>query len=139
MDSFEINKIIASVLLTALIVIGIGKLADVLFYNEKPKVSAYKVEGVGESLVKEQLTDSFITSPCKPVNFNSIKEKNGLANNVVFSVSVDKDDKIWVATNGGINMLSPNLKIIEATYKKQTPFYCSYYYLTILIIKYTSK
>lgn len=60
-------------------------------------------------------------------NFNSIKEKNGLANNVVFSVSVDKDDKIWVATNGGINMLSPNLKIIEATYKKQTPFYCSYY------------
>ena len=57
MDSFEINKIIASVLLTALIVIGIGKLADVLFYNEKPKVSAYKVEGVGESLVKEQSTE----------------------------------------------------------------------------------
>ena len=41
MDSFEINKIIASILLTALIIIGIGKLADVLFYNEKPKVSAY--------------------------------------------------------------------------------------------------
>ena len=57
MDSFEINKIIASILLTALIVIGIGKLADILFYNEKPKVSAYKVEGVGESLVKEQLTE----------------------------------------------------------------------------------
>ena len=57
MDSFEINKIIASILLTALIIIGIGKLADVLFYNEKPKVSAYKVEGVGESLVKEQSTE----------------------------------------------------------------------------------
>ena len=40
MDSFEINKIIASILLTALIIIGIGKIADVLFYNEKPKVSA---------------------------------------------------------------------------------------------------
>ena len=48
MDSFEINKIIASILLTALIIIGIGKLADVLFYNEKPKISAYKVEGVGQ-------------------------------------------------------------------------------------------
>ena len=48
MDSFEINKIIASILLTALIIIGISKLADVLFYNEKPKISAYKVEGVGQ-------------------------------------------------------------------------------------------
>ena len=50
MDSFEINKIIASILLTALIIIGIGKLADILFYNEKPKVSAYKVEGIEQSL-----------------------------------------------------------------------------------------
>jgi len=46
MDSFEINKIIAAVLLTALIIIGIGKFADVLFYVEKPKESAYKIEGL---------------------------------------------------------------------------------------------
>ena len=46
MDSFEINKIIAAVLLTALIIIGIGKFADFLFFVEKPKVSAYKVEGL---------------------------------------------------------------------------------------------
>ena len=46
MDSFEINKIIAAVLLTALIVIGIGKFADILFYVEKPKESAYKIEGL---------------------------------------------------------------------------------------------
>ena len=58
MDSFEINKIIASILLTALIIIGIGKLADILFYNEKPKISAYKVEGIGESVsVKEASTE----------------------------------------------------------------------------------
>ena len=31
MDSFEINKIIAAVLLTALIIIGIGKIADMIF------------------------------------------------------------------------------------------------------------
>ena len=46
MDSFEINKIIAAVLLTALIIIGIGKFTDILFHVEKPKVSAYKVEGL---------------------------------------------------------------------------------------------
>ena len=46
MDSFELNKIIAAVLLTALIVIGINKFADSVFHVEKPKQSAYKVEGV---------------------------------------------------------------------------------------------
>ena len=46
MDSFEINKIIAAVLLTALIIIGIGKFADILFHVDKPKTSAYKVEGL---------------------------------------------------------------------------------------------
>ena len=37
MDSFELNKIIAAVLLVALIIIGIGKLSDAIFYVEKPK------------------------------------------------------------------------------------------------------
>ena len=46
MDSFELNKIIAAVLLTALIVIGIGKFTDLLFHVEKPEQSAYKVEGL---------------------------------------------------------------------------------------------
>ena len=46
MDSFEINKIIAAILLTALIIIGIGKFTDILFHVEKPKESAYKIEGL---------------------------------------------------------------------------------------------
>ena len=46
MDSFELNKIIAAILLTALIVIGIGKFADILFHVEKPKESAYKIDGL---------------------------------------------------------------------------------------------
>ena len=46
MDSFEINKIIAAVLLTALIIIGIGKFTDILFHIEKPQQSAYKIEGL---------------------------------------------------------------------------------------------
>ena len=44
MDSFEINKIIAAVLLVALIIIGIGKISDIAFHVEKPKETAYKIE-----------------------------------------------------------------------------------------------
>ena len=44
MDSFEINKIVAAVLLVALLVIGIGKLSDVIFYVEKPKKPGYSIE-----------------------------------------------------------------------------------------------
>ena len=44
MDSFEINKIIAAVLLIALLVIGIGKISDIAFHVDKPKKSAYKVD-----------------------------------------------------------------------------------------------
>ena len=44
MDSFEINKIVAAVLMVALLVIGIGKISDVIFYVKKPKTPGYTVE-----------------------------------------------------------------------------------------------
>ncbi len=44
MDSFELNKIIAAVLMVALIIIGIGKLSDAIFFVEKPKIPGYVVE-----------------------------------------------------------------------------------------------
>ena len=44
MDSFEINKIVAAVLMVALIVIGIGKLSDFIFHVEKPEKPGYSVE-----------------------------------------------------------------------------------------------
>ena len=44
MDSFEINKIIAAILLVALIIIGIGKLSNIVFYVEKPETPGYAVE-----------------------------------------------------------------------------------------------
>ena len=47
MDSFEINKIIASILLVALLIIGISKVSNIIFVVEKPERSAYKVEIVG--------------------------------------------------------------------------------------------
>ena len=44
MDSFEINKIVAAVLMVALLIIGIGKLSDVIFHVEKPKTPGYAVD-----------------------------------------------------------------------------------------------
>ena len=44
MDSFEINKIVAAVLMVALIVIGIGKLSDLIFHVEKPEKPGYLVQ-----------------------------------------------------------------------------------------------
>ena len=44
MDSFEINKIVAAVLMVALLIIGIGKLSKVIFHVEKPKTPGYAVE-----------------------------------------------------------------------------------------------
>ena len=50
MDSFELNKIIAAILMVALLVIGLGKIADGVFYVKKPKNPGYQVE------VESQLT-----------------------------------------------------------------------------------
>ena len=44
MDSFELNKIVAAILMVALLVIGIGKLSDVIFHVEKPKTPGYAVD-----------------------------------------------------------------------------------------------
>ncbi len=44
MDSFEINKIIAAILMVALLIIGIGKISDIVFHVEKPETPGYKVE-----------------------------------------------------------------------------------------------
>ena len=44
MDSFELNKIIAAVLMVALIIIGISKLSNIIFHVEKPETPGYAVD-----------------------------------------------------------------------------------------------
>ena len=56
MDSFEINKIVAAVLMVALLIIGIGKLSDVIFHVEKPETPGYKVEVEQVSTVSSSTT-----------------------------------------------------------------------------------
>ena len=43
MNSFEINKIIAAIILTIVIVFGINKLADVIYYVKAPESNTYNI------------------------------------------------------------------------------------------------
>ena len=42
MDSFEINKIVACVLVVALVFIGLANFSEILYHVEKPEVAAYQ-------------------------------------------------------------------------------------------------
>ncbi len=44
MDSFEINKIVAAVLMVALLIIGISKISNIIFHVDKPETPSYIVE-----------------------------------------------------------------------------------------------
>ena len=50
MDSFELNKIIAAVLMVVLLVIGLGKISDSVFHVKKPVKLGYQVK------IENQLT-----------------------------------------------------------------------------------
>jgi cytochrome c len=64
MDSFELNKIIAAILMVALLIIGIGKLSNVIFHVEKPETPGYSVEveqtTVASSQASSQVTEDKI-------------------------------------------------------------------------------
>jgi|TARA_B110000438_G_scaffold113488_1_gene111298 cytochrome c len=52
------NKIIVSVLLAIILVIGINKIADVMYYVEKPKKSAYQVDTITTLASKTEVETS---------------------------------------------------------------------------------
>ncbi len=104
MDSFEINKIIAAILLTALIIIGIGKLTDALFYVEKPKESAYKVEGL--ETTKSTSNAKKVTLEVKKVNISELLAMGDVAHGQkVFK----KCSACHMIASDGKNMIGPNL------------------------------
>jgi cytochrome c len=103
MDSFELNKIIAAVLMTALIVIGINKFADVVFHVEKPKKSAYEVEGVElASLAKK-------TTEVKEVVQLDIKEILALGDLTHGEKVFKKCSACHIVAKGGKNLIGPAL------------------------------
>ena len=52
MNSFEINKIITAILVTILVVFGIGKISDLIFDKDDKNIVAYKVEAPEGSAVQ---------------------------------------------------------------------------------------
>ena len=59
MDSFELNKVIAAILMVALLLIGLSKIADEVFHVNKPKNPGYKVEVENQSTVSSsQITET---------------------------------------------------------------------------------
>ena len=58
MNAFEINKIIAAVIFAVLLFFGVGKLGDFIFYVEKPKEPAYKVEAPAVKVASAQTASS---------------------------------------------------------------------------------
>tara|TARA_B110001452_G_scaffold265315_1_gene269747 strand:- start:205 stop:750 length:546 start_codon:yes stop_codon:yes gene_type:complete len=104
MDSFEINKIIAAVLLTALIVIGIGKFADILFHVEKPNETAYKIEGL-----ETVTTQTSSSSEVKVEDKVNISQLLALGDVVHGEKVFKKCSACHMIASGGKNMIGPNL------------------------------
>lgn len=63
MNSFEINKIITAILVTILVVFGIGKISDIIFDADDENIVAYKVEAPeGEAVQASSETSVDITA-----------------------------------------------------------------------------
>ena len=102
MDSFELNKIIAAVLLTALIVIGINKFADSVFHVEKLKKPAYKVEGI-------ELATSNQIAEVKKVAQLDIKDILALGDLTHGEKVFKKCSSCHIVAKGGKNLIGPAL------------------------------
>ena len=103
MDSFELNKIIGAVLMTALIVIGINKISDAIFHVEKPEQSAYKVEGV------ELTSSSKVTAEVKEVVQLDIKEILAMGTIAHGEKVFKKCSACHIVAKGGKNLIGPAL------------------------------
>ncbi len=107
MDSFEINKIVACVLVVALVFIGLANFGEILYHIEKPKVAAYQVEGAEEMVIDASMAVAEESVPAEP----AVSIQTLLA-----SADIEKGAKVFkkcsqchVVDKGGANKIGPAL------------------------------
>ena len=100
MDGFELNKIIAAILATVVVVFGINKVTDIIFTPDKPQQSAYKVEKIEPALASASSAGQAAVG---------INELLAMGN-------VEHGEKVFkrcsachMIAAGGKNMIGPNL------------------------------
>ena len=103
MDSLEINKIVACILVVALVVIGLSNLTEILYEVEKPEVAHYIIEGVDD---EPATTDTAVSEEVEEIPIQIL----------LASASVDKGAKVFkkcsnchVPNEGGANKIGPAL------------------------------
>ena len=100
MDGFELNKIIAAILATVVVVFGINKVTDIIFTPDKPQQSAYKVEKIEPTLASASNTGQAAVG----------------INELLAMGTVEHGEKVFkrcsachMIAAGGKNMIGPNL------------------------------
>ena len=106
MDSFEINKIVACILIVALVFIGLANFSEILYEVEKPEIAHYQIEGVEDS---SALPSEAHTEEVAVVEAESIIE-------LLAAADIDKGAKVFkkcsqchVVEKDGANKIGPAL------------------------------
>ena len=99
MDSFEINKIIAAIILVVVIIVGLDKISESIFYVKKPEKPGYEVEVVtASSTNKSSVTE--IVDVSKLMAMGDIEHGKKIFKKCAACHSINK---------GGNNKIGPKL------------------------------
>jgi cytochrome c len=93
MNAFEINKIIAAIILAVLLFFGVGKLADFIFYVEKPKEPAYKVESSWVKVASAQTAGSGNIDVGKLLSLGTVKHGEKVLKNALLAIRLLREEK----------------------------------------------
>ena len=94
MNAFEINKIIAAIILAVLLFFGVGKLADFIFYVEKPKEPAYKIEAPVIKVASTQTTGSGNIDVGKLLSLGTVEHGEKFLKNALLVTRLPREEKI---------------------------------------------
>ena len=100
MNGFELNKIIAAILATVVMVFGINKVTDIIFIPDKPQQSAYKVEKIEPALASASNTGQATVGISELLAMGTIEHGEK-----VFK----RCSACHMIATGGKNMIGPNL------------------------------